>query len=291
MLFTLYVNDLPDVVVTCIPTLYADDLILLSRAKTPRKAITNLQEDGDRVMAWCDENRLTLNITKTKYMWFASYHKLDNTQDLGIKIKGTDLGEVTEYKYLGVWLDSELTFKKQLEETHHHVSGKLTQLKLIRYYLNQADAVTLYKQAIVPILEYGSFLTDSGPATIVKKYQPLQNRGLRICTRKRIGEMSTNKLHKTCKVQRIEVRRNVQLACLMYKHSKEAENQRPRRHRRTRGDMKVKLNVERPKRTKYRSGPLYRGMLIWDNLEVHIQEQPDIYQFKTELKKHLKCNV
>ena len=90
-------------------------------------------------------------------MWFASDQKIDTTLNHGLSMYNRPLGEVQEYKYLGSWLDSALTFKHQLKETHNQVSAKLTQLKQVRYCLNQQDAVDLYKQAIIPILEYGDF--------------------------------------------------------------------------------------------------------------------------------------
>ena len=154
--------------------------------------------------------------------------------------------------------------------------------------MNIQDAIDLYKQAIIPLMEYGNFLIDSGPATLIKKFQPLQNRGLRICLKKRIGQMSTNKLHKKCKVERLDIRRKRQLACLMYRHSQVKGNLASKPNMRTRGDLKVKLKVERPKRSKYRSSPLYRGMQVWDELPLHLQELPDVAQFKTKLKSHLK---
>ena len=137
-------------------------------------------------------------------------------------------------------------------------------------------------------MEYGSFLVDSGPADKITLLQPIQNRGLRICLQKKIGQMSTNNLHKKCKVDRLAIRRKKQLVCLMYRHSQDRENLAARPNRRTRGDLKVKLKVERPKRSKYRTGPLYRGMQAWDELPLHIQELPDVAQFKNKVKPYLK---
>ena len=64
VLFTLYMNDLPETVKTCLPVLYADDLILVSKSPTPETAVRKLQEDLDRVINWCDLNRLTPNVGK-----------------------------------------------------------------------------------------------------------------------------------------------------------------------------------------------------------------------------------
>ena len=109
----------------------ADDLILVSCARTPELAIEKLQEDLDRVITWCNLNRLTPNVDKTKFMWFTSYQKLDNTLDKPVNINNVPLGKVEDYKYLGIWLDSTLTFKRQLEDTQNRTSARSTQFNLI----------------------------------------------------------------------------------------------------------------------------------------------------------------
>ena len=161
------------------------------------------------------------------------------------------------------------------------------QLKKNRAYLNQADAIVLYKHAIVPILEYGNFIVDSGPQTGIRRLQTQQNNGLRICTRSKVIDISINQLHKTCKVARLETRRKKQLACLMYRHTTNPENCVIQRNR-TRSDKKVKMKVERPHREKYRKGPLYRGMLIWDELDCYIQDAETVDQFKTKIASIIK---
>ena len=108
------------------------------------------------------------------------------------------LGEVIEYRYLGVLLDSELRFEGHLEETLNQVAAKREQLKKVRPCLNKEDALALYKRGIVPIMEYCDIVTDSGPIKLVRKCQVAQNRCL--CLRKKRREISTNALHREAKI-------------------------------------------------------------------------------------------
>ena len=153
--------------------------------------------------------------------------------------------------------------------------------------MNTEGAVSLYKQAVVPIIEYCDFLIESGKPTLVRKLQTHQNNGLRICTRKKIGDISTNQLHKTCKVERLEPRRKRHLLCLIYRHAQDNDNCVTRLNR-TRSDSKKKLRVERPKREKYRKGPLYRGMQSWDDLDTTVQNIEDVFIFKKKLRTVIK---
>ena len=74
---------------------------------------------------------------------------------------------------------------------------------------------------------------------------------------------------------------------MMYRHA-ESEGNCIGQHNRTRSDLKRKLKVERPKREKYKRGPLYRGMIIWDELNSELQKSESIHIFKSKLKNVIK---
>ena len=59
-LFTLYINDLPDVLKFCKISMYADDAKIYAPITEP-KDIDRVQQDLDRVVEWCNMWRLRLN--------------------------------------------------------------------------------------------------------------------------------------------------------------------------------------------------------------------------------------
>ena len=103
-----------------------------------------------------------------------------NTTNHWIDLNGDVLGSVCEFKYLGMWLDSDLKFEKHVTDTCNKVEAKLELIRKLRYVLNLEGAVSVCEQALVPVLEYGDFLVDSAPSGPVKRLQTLQNHGLRI---------------------------------------------------------------------------------------------------------------
>ena len=46
--------------------LYADDTVLLSKSKSIANARTDMQNDLNSIMIWCERNKLSLNVKKTK---------------------------------------------------------------------------------------------------------------------------------------------------------------------------------------------------------------------------------
>ena len=52
-----------------------------------------------------------------------------NVKLLPIFVKGTELEEVVRYKYLGVFMDSNMSFKSQLSKTVSSINHKIWLLK------------------------------------------------------------------------------------------------------------------------------------------------------------------
>ena len=64
LLFLVFVNSLPKVVTTSSIYMFADDIKIMS--SNPME----LQEDLDRFVQWCDQNKIEINVEKTHLMMF-----------------------------------------------------------------------------------------------------------------------------------------------------------------------------------------------------------------------------
>ena len=78
LLFLVYINNLPNAVKNSEVTLYADDTVLYCFSKDPRLLEDKLNEDLLMVAYWLRENKLTLNLDKTKSTIIGSNRKLGN---------------------------------------------------------------------------------------------------------------------------------------------------------------------------------------------------------------------
>ena len=152
-------------------------------------------------------------------------------------------------------------------------------MKYIRKFITELTALLVYKQTILPHFDYCSFIVDGGKKTMIKALQTLQNRALRVCLRKYSIEYRTNDIHTECKVERLEKRRETQLAILMYKKSVSL-GLKPADIARTRGDLKVKFRSRRAVLEKYKKGPMARGIKLWNRLKPIVQQAPTVAAFK-----------
>ena len=118
-------------------------------------------------------------------------------------------------RYLGATLDNLLDFELHAKTTFKLVSHKIKIFSNIREYLNESQALMVYKTKILPYFDYADILCIGSYQLTLKK-QKQQNRALRICLP--LGSRSkVNVLHKMAKIELLSDRRNQHLLNFMYK--------------------------------------------------------------------------
>ena len=216
-LFSLYINDLSELLLHNNITLYADDTVLYSSNSD------YLQEILDKVKDWCDDNLLTINCKKSQWMQTRIIKKKqDNTS---LRLGNISLDQVSEYKYLGILIDTDLSFKPQRDSLHKKVNLKLTFFRRIRKYINAKAALTIYKSTILPIIEYADFIYDYNVTYVSNNIQSMQNQGLStVYEQYRLhytDRESTETLHRKAKLYRLIHRRKLHLLSYSYTLTKD----------------------------------------------------------------------
>ena len=261
--------------------MYADDCITYKIGNNWNRMCAPMQEDIDNIQQWCARNRLKLNITKSKCLIFGSKSKL-RTVDYNnvLNLSGTPLEFVHSYKYLGVSLDEQLNLTDLMSGVKKAINGHLFKLRKIRKYITPKCAVLIYKQTILPLLDYAGFLLNSCNISDRDDLQVLQNDCLRICYNVyRRDHILISTLHREANLLILDQRRKIQLLSLMYKHKSMYDVQHifPRA---TRGADKYKFEVERYNVIKYKNCPYYKGAELWNALPRHVIESTTFFEFK-----------
>ena len=149
-------------------------------------------------------------------------------------------------------------------------------------------AVSIYKQTILPLLDYPGFLLIATRKEDKNDFQVLQNDILRICNRTRLSDrVSIPELHSKCKMNSLEQHISIQLLWLMYMLSKdEAFLKVPNRI--TRRIDRIVFNVPNRILPVYEQSPYCIGRKLWNDLSEQVQESNDVFAFK---KKSDSCTV
>ena len=132
-----------------------------------------------------------MNVSKTCYTLFSNKKSIPAIR---LHLNGRDIDRVAVTKYLGMYLDEHLNWKKHVE----YILSKLVKLEGAFYYLasiiDQNHIKQLYYAYIFPYIRYGIEIFGVCDLTTMKKLQVKQNKLLKIlCQKNRL--YSTNELH------------------------------------------------------------------------------------------------
>ena len=86
-------------------SLYADDTAIYCSSESVVDIVLSLRIHLSTVTEWLRANKLTLNTSKTKYMFIGSKALVSKIGDQTISMSGADLECVKVFKYLGLWID------------------------------------------------------------------------------------------------------------------------------------------------------------------------------------------
>ena len=210
----------------------------------------NMQLDLTQIVQWCNCNKLSLNFKKTKCMLFGARVKLKNSSCTKLVINDVYIDFVHQYKYLGVILDSHLTFNKHLNNIIKITAHKINLLSKVRQYLTINACTNIYKTMILPYFDYGDILFINSPKKLLDRLDRLQRRALRICL-KAGDDMPENIPLRSTSTALLEKRRFAHLMTFMYK-------------KKTNNDL---LDIKMVN-TRARAAPLFKTIIPVKNIKI-----------------------
>ena len=123
ILFSIYINDINYACNLSVPYLFADDGALLFD-DCCRRSMINMKIELITIIKWLSCNKLSFNASKTEFMIFDG---IDDTLELSVELSGTfiKISECKVTKYLGLMLDSKLTFKQHVDYIKQKIMKRL----------------------------------------------------------------------------------------------------------------------------------------------------------------------
>ena len=105
--------------------LYADDMAISVRGIMGDDIQWKLNSNLENLDIWFADNKLSLTLGKCKYMIFGTRHQVDIIGKIEFKYGNTVLERVEDFKYLGVCLDSHLTFEEHVKYLKGNLYAKI----------------------------------------------------------------------------------------------------------------------------------------------------------------------
>ena len=211
ILFLVYINDITDNITKHVSnSLHADDLAVWTSSEYTSTASYRLQEVVTNISTWTDDWGLVLNNTKTTSTLFSLSTA---NQQVKLKLQGQALPQTDTPTFLGIKLDTRLTWKPQIEEMERRGIRKLALLKKLAGTTWGADSSLLarvYTGAVRPNMEYASASWGTASKTNKSRLDKVQNMGLRLI----LGAMRSTPIRdmeKTANVEPLERRRDLKV--------------------------------------------------------------------------------
>ena len=180
LLFLLYINDLPNISKVLKFYLFADDTNIYYESKNLNNLEKIMNKKHEKLYEWLSINRLSLNISKTNFVIFHPPNK--PKIPVTILINKHAIDESNHVKYLGILIDSKLTFKNHIEELNKKVARAVGVLYKLRPYVTTKILTSVYYAIIYPFLSYGIVVWGNATKTLISPLHILQKRFVRMAT-------------------------------------------------------------------------------------------------------------
>lgn len=185
LLFLLYINDISQHVHIGSCNLYADDTLVYCTGRTIDELQGNLQECIADVNNWYDRNKLVVNASKSNSMLVCTQQRenhLNHETELNIRFANEILNQVECIDYLGIKLDSHMSWNAYVNELCQNLTGKLARFSRMRSVLPTESLMQIYNSIIQPKIDYAISVWGITSQQNIDKVQRLQNRAARIIT-------------------------------------------------------------------------------------------------------------
>ncbi|RMX59118.1 hypothetical protein pdam_00009775 [Pocillopora damicornis] len=116
---------------------------------------------------------------KSEAILIGSKHAVKNAPDLQIIMDGRLLKQCEDFKYLGVYIDNTLSWNKHITYLASRIYPKLKMLNRIAPFLSQRVLLNIYKQTILPIVDYGCIVWGDCGKNNSQRLERLQNQAMR----------------------------------------------------------------------------------------------------------------
>lgn len=298
ILFQIYINDMLQLDIPGKIISYADDTVLvfndISWEEVKLKAEIGLWQ----IKNWLNNNLLTLNETKTKFITFSlnssGKSNLNNIICHNCK-EPTRCGNCQDFienaeniKYLGIHLDQFLKW-----DTHIDIlTGKLRRLLHKFYQLKQIlkiqQLINVYKALVESLLTYGIIIWGCAYGTALSGLNIVQKHILKIILGKP-KRYSTSKVYEESNV--LDVEGLFILNTINYIQKNPKFLNKINHIHQTRANINHNLTTPKPKKTSYLKFIDYIGVKLYNNLPNKIKEIKRYALFKSESKMYVSNNI
>jgi hypothetical protein len=162
LLFLVYINDLLKAAEhKALPILFIDDNCILLTSHNNIQIQSYLNLVFEQLNNWFNSNSLLLNFDKTYFILFTNKSKYSS--DIQIKCEGTEISIVNETKFLGLFINNNLSCKTHTECSKSKLSSACYAMRSVKPYVTLNTLKMIYYSYFHSVMTYGLLFWRSFP--------------------------------------------------------------------------------------------------------------------------------
>lgn len=200
--YIFYTHDAPKVKFVQ-NAIFADDTGMFTSSWRVDTIINRLHTSSKKYGNYFKKWKIRVNPNKTEAIFFTRRKPL---VPKSINVFNSNISWSKHVKYLGVYLDSKLTYAAHMSHIKKKFFASLNSLYPIFNYkskLNVKNKILIYKSCLRPVITYAAAAWNTTCKTNYKNLQILQNKALRIALRKRRSTKISD-LHTEAKISYLD---------------------------------------------------------------------------------------
>jgi len=170
ILFTIFINDLPDNILSHMK-IFADDTKVYNSVNNS----VSLKHDLDLLVQWTDKFLLPFNFEKCKVLHFGKKNTCIEYQ-----MEGNAISKDMTMKDLGVTFQNNLKFEEHIFRICATANSRLAIIKNTFHRIEKEGFLILYKSLVRPILEYCNLIWSPHLKKHQRKVEQVQRRATRL---------------------------------------------------------------------------------------------------------------
>ena len=254
-----------------------------------------MNEELKKVVVWLNANKLSLNVRKTHYMIFHGKNRKIETNH-SIQINSELIERVDSTKFIGVVMDSKLTWQLHIQYIRSKIAKGLGVICKARKVLNSETLIVLYNSIIYPYLTYCIEVWGCAVQTHLLSLIQMQKKVIRVLTSSKYNAESYPLFRqlKLLNVKEVYIYSTVsfmfkfvkgilpEIFNLLFKRNSEISKRYTRQTH--------MLNLPICRTMLYKNTIIFQGPKAWNVISNQINSNCSIHAFKRQLKRYILEN-
>ena len=179
LMFIIYINDLHNSVCYSTSIHFADDTSLVFTEESLKELNRKVNRDLALLVHWLRANKISLNASKTEIILFRTI-RTKITKHLNFRLSGQQIKPSHHAKYLGVFIDENLSWDTHLLKLSQKLASTVGILSKLRHYVDYKTLLSVYYSLFESHVNYCLPFLGFTTRERLNRIEKLQNKALRI---------------------------------------------------------------------------------------------------------------